>query len=98
MAVPLFIFAATVCRFIEDPAWSDPADQLEKVLQYQMKAYDSELGKLQDSWNACRQTLEGHSSSVWSVAFSPDSKWIASGQKIALLKSGISKLRYASRR
>lgn len=34
---------------------------------------------VQDSWNACRQTLEGHSSWVWSVAFSPDSKWIASG-------------------
>ncbi|KAK3316464.1 hypothetical protein B0H66DRAFT_604751 [Apodospora peruviana] len=46
MTVPLFIFAATVCRFIEDSAWSDPADQLKKVLQYQMKAHGSELDKL----------------------------------------------------
>ncbi|RYP53536.1 hypothetical protein DL768_001491 [Monosporascus sp. mg162] len=46
MAVPLFIFAATVCRFVEDPGWSDPADQLEKVLQYQTKTHDSELDKL----------------------------------------------------
>ncbi|KAK3316770.1 hypothetical protein B0H66DRAFT_626242 [Apodospora peruviana] len=45
MAVPLFIFAATVCRFIGDRC-SDPADQLEKVLQYQMKTHDSELDKL----------------------------------------------------
>jgi hypothetical protein len=46
MAVPLFIFAATACRFIEDPAWSNPANQLEKVLQYQAKTFDSELDKL----------------------------------------------------
>ncbi|EED24357.1 taf5, putative [Talaromyces stipitatus ATCC 10500] len=34
MAVPLFIFAATLCRFVEDPAWSDPKGQLKKVLEY----------------------------------------------------------------
>ncbi|KAK7928759.1 hypothetical protein PG985_005757 [Apiospora marii] len=31
-----------------------------------------------DKWNNCRQTLEGHSKSVSSVAFSPDSKLVAS--------------------
>ncbi|KAF2201566.1 hypothetical protein GQ43DRAFT_356760, partial [Delitschia confertaspora ATCC 74209] len=31
-----------------------------------------------DKWSACLQTLEGHSSSVWSVAFSHDSTWLAS--------------------
>ncbi|KAJ8063411.1 hypothetical protein OCU04_008631 [Sclerotinia nivalis] len=34
MAVPLFIFAATTCRFIKDPAWSDPIGQLNKILGY----------------------------------------------------------------
>ncbi|KAK4096064.1 hypothetical protein N658DRAFT_532103 [Parathielavia hyrcaniae] len=34
---------------------------------------------VEDDWNACTQTLEGHSSSVNSVAFSPDSKLVASG-------------------
>ncbi|VUC28464.1 unnamed protein product [Clonostachys rosea] len=34
MAIPLFIFAATVCRFVEDRAWNDPAGQLSKILQY----------------------------------------------------------------
>jgi hypothetical protein len=35
MAVPLFIFAATVCRFIEDETWQDPEGQLAKVLSFQ---------------------------------------------------------------
>ncbi|KAK4205872.1 hypothetical protein QBC37DRAFT_435868 [Rhypophila decipiens] len=50
MAVPLFIFAATVCRFVEDPVWSDPANQLEKVLEYQTKTHDSELEKLEATY------------------------------------------------
>ncbi|RFU29581.1 hypothetical protein B7463_g6767, partial [Scytalidium lignicola] len=46
MAVPLFIFATTVCRFIEDPTWFDPACQLTKVLEYRSKAQQSEMDKL----------------------------------------------------
>ncbi|KXX72775.1 Vegetative incompatibility protein HET-E-1, partial [Madurella mycetomatis] len=46
MAVPLFIFAATVCRFIEDPGWPDPATQLAKVLEYQSMTQQSEIDKL----------------------------------------------------
>ncbi len=33
MAVPLFIVAATVCRFIDDPDW-DPQERLETILQF----------------------------------------------------------------
>ncbi|KAF2415404.1 hypothetical protein EJ08DRAFT_684443 [Tothia fuscella] len=33
----------------------------------------------QENWSALRQTLEGHSAAVWSVAFSPDGKLVASG-------------------
>ncbi|KAM7211054.1 vegetative incompatibility protein HET-E-1 [Rhypophila decipiens] len=50
MAVPLFIFAATVCRFVGDPAWSDPDNQLKKILQYQTKADNSELDKLDETY------------------------------------------------
>lgn len=46
MAAPLFIFAATICRFIEDQAWSDPDGQLQKILQYQSKTHESEIDKL----------------------------------------------------
>lgn len=35
MAIPLFIFAATACRFIADPVWN-PEEQLEAILQYRM--------------------------------------------------------------
>jgi len=34
---------------------------------------------VEDDWNACTQTLEGHSDWVGSVAFSPDLKLVASG-------------------
>ncbi|KAH7327561.1 vegetative incompatibility protein HET-E-1 [Rhexocercosporidium sp. MPI-PUGE-AT-0058] len=47
MAIPLFIFAATVCRFIADESWQDPEGQLVKVLNYQS---DSELDKLDSTY------------------------------------------------
>ena len=34
---------------------------------------------VEDDWSACQQTLEGHSRSVQSVAFSPDAKVVVSG-------------------
>jgi NACHT domain len=42
IANPLFIFAATVCRFIEDEQWH-PQDQLDKVLKYQTASQASKL-------------------------------------------------------
>jgi WD40 repeat protein len=41
---------------------------------------------VEDDWNACRQTLEGHSRPVWSVAFSPDSKLVVSGSRDNTIK------------
>jgi WD40 repeat protein len=35
--------------------------------------------KVQGNWNAALQTLEGHTGSVTSVAFSPDGKQVVSG-------------------
>ncbi|PMD31742.1 HET-domain-containing protein [Hyaloscypha variabilis F] len=45
MSVPLFIFATTICRFLEDPAWYNPASQLQKLLDYQATSC-AELDKL----------------------------------------------------
>ncbi|EAQ88969.1 hypothetical protein CHGG_05588 [Chaetomium globosum CBS 148.51] len=46
MAVPLFIFAATVCRFVDDQGRSNPAKRLKNVLEYQTATRNSTLDKL----------------------------------------------------
>ncbi|RKL08734.1 Vegetative incompatibility protein HET-E-1 [Fusarium oxysporum] len=33
---------------------------------------------INENWNACQQTLEGHNGSVWAVAYSPDGRRLAS--------------------
>jgi WD40 repeat protein len=49
--------------------------QFEKCIP----AYIERKPKVQENWSSILQTLEGHSSSVNSVAFSPDGKVVASG-------------------
>lgn len=46
MAVPLFIFAATVCRFVDDKGRSNPAKRLKKVLEYRTATRNHTLDKL----------------------------------------------------
>ncbi|OBT40523.1 hypothetical protein VE00_09007 [Pseudogymnoascus sp. WSF 3629] len=43
MAIPLFIFATTVCRFINDRKCGQPKDQLAKVLKYETRSQASKL-------------------------------------------------------
>ncbi|KAH8753279.1 hypothetical protein F5883DRAFT_432523 [Diaporthe sp. PMI_573] len=62
MAVPLFIFAATICRFLEDTAWRNPAGQLQKLLAYQAASRNSELDKLSHTYlPVLDQLVEGKS-------------------------------------
>jgi hypothetical protein len=69
MAVPLFIFAATVCRFIGDPAWSDPAGQSAKVLEYQSRTQQSEIDRLDAAYRPILdQLLAGTESAKRSLA------------------------------
>ena len=42
-AVPLFIFAKTVCRFVEDRGFGDPEEQLNKILEYQLTGQEFQL-------------------------------------------------------
>ncbi len=44
MAIPLFIFAATVCRYVGDVRW-DPQQRLRTVLQYQTASQASKLDR-----------------------------------------------------
>lgn len=44
MAVPLFIFAATACRFIKDRRMSgDPDERLERILKQEIKDHNSQI-------------------------------------------------------
>ncbi|KAI9782331.1 MAG: hypothetical protein M1839_005204 [Geoglossum umbratile] len=44
LATPLFIFAATVCRFVADPRW-DPRKRLAHILEYQTVSQASKLDR-----------------------------------------------------
>jgi hypothetical protein len=46
MSVPLFIFAATVCRFIAERKLRNPAKQLVKVLRHQTTSHRSTLAEM----------------------------------------------------
>ncbi|KAI2631854.1 vegetative incompatibility protein HET-E-1 [Hypoxylon sp. NC1633] len=56
MAIPLFIFAATVCRFIKDPVWH-PNEQLKKVLAYETETSDSEFDPLDATYRPALDQL-----------------------------------------
>jgi WD40 domain-containing protein len=42
-AIPLFIFATTICRFLADRRCGSPAEQLREVMKYQTKIQESQL-------------------------------------------------------
>jgi len=43
MAIPLFIFAATVCRFLADRRCGNPDTKLQEVMKYQTSGQESQL-------------------------------------------------------
>ncbi|POR34530.1 Vegetative incompatibility protein HET-E-1 [Tolypocladium paradoxum] len=43
MATPLFIFAATVCRFLADRRCGNPEEQLQEVLRFRTRSQESQL-------------------------------------------------------
>jgi len=57
-----------------------PANSLiRKSFEDEKPKWITMLSKVESDWGPCLQTLEGHSSRVSSVAFSPDGKQVASG-------------------
>ena len=51
---------------------------IQKKFNKHIPGWVNRLSKVEKDWNACRSTLEGHSSSVDAVAFSPDGQLVAS--------------------
>ena len=52
MSVPLFIFAATACRYIQDNDWGwDPEGKLAAIIQSQNKATLSQLEKIYSTYS-----------------------------------------------
>jgi hypothetical protein len=45
MAIPLFIFAATACRFLADRKIGNPDTKLRRILEHQTKSQESKLDK-----------------------------------------------------
>ncbi|KAH7140047.1 WD40-repeat-containing domain protein [Dactylonectria estremocensis] len=43
MAVPLFIFAATICRFLSDRTCGNPNQQLQQILAYKTRSQESKM-------------------------------------------------------
>ncbi|PQE05350.1 vegetative incompatibility het-e-1 protein [Rutstroemia sp. NJR-2017a BVV2] len=54
---------------------------IRKIFQQCIPDWIYKISRTRLNWSPVLQTLEGHTDSVWSVAFSPDSKIVASGSE-----------------
>jgi WD40 repeat protein len=51
------------------------------MFQSELPSWISRFPQIRDNWSAELQALEGHADQVWSVAFSPDGRLLASGSQ-----------------
>ncbi|UPL03416.1 hypothetical protein LCI18_014350 [Fusarium solani-melongenae] len=69
---PLQLYASAL---IFSPAQS----QVRNLFKHDIPSWVTSPSQTQLDWSACEQTLEGHGSPVWSVAFTADGRRLASG-------------------
>src|SRR5438067_705131 len=66
--------------------FSPTGSLIRRLFQHEVLKQITVKPSLSDSWSACLQTLEGHSDSVSSVAFSHDSARLASASNDNTIK------------
>ncbi|KAF2024984.1 hypothetical protein EK21DRAFT_104284 [Setomelanomma holmii] len=66
--------------------FSPTGSLIRQLFQHEDPETTSIRPALSDEWSACLQTLEGHSNTVWSVAFSHDSTRLASASHDSTVK------------
>jgi WD40 repeat protein len=69
---PLQIYSSAII-------FSPTKSEVRKLFLRQVPGWISTPPKVEKQWGACQQTLEGHSSPVNAVVFSPDGQLVASG-------------------
>src|SRR5271168_3410815 len=69
---PLQVYASALI-------FSPTVSIIRKIFQEEEPSWIKICPKVADNWSLCLQTLEGHTRSVSSVAFSHDGRWLASG-------------------
>ncbi|ORY68637.1 uncharacterized protein BCR38DRAFT_482140 [Pseudomassariella vexata] len=76
---PLQVYSAAL-------AFAPKRSIVRRVFEKEMPHWISLLPKVKDGWGQHLQTLEGHSDEVLSVAFSPDSKLVASASRDKMVR------------
>ncbi|KAL4862580.1 hypothetical protein BDV12DRAFT_41942 [Aspergillus spectabilis] len=71
---------------------------IRKLFSYSRPKHIRTLPQVEDYWSPALQTLEGHSDSVQSVAFSHDSQMVASGSGDNTINSGMQRPALSGRR
>ncbi|KAF1969949.1 WD40 repeat-like protein [Bimuria novae-zelandiae CBS 107.79] len=69
---------APLQTYVSALVFSPRESLIRNLFQHEAPPWLTIKPAMMDEWGACLQTLEGHSSAVWSVAFSHDSTRIAS--------------------
>jgi WD40 repeat protein len=54
---------------------------IRKTFTDDIPRWVNRISKVENDWDSCRSTLEGHSDSVYGVAFSPDRQLVASASR-----------------
>ncbi|KAI1174792.1 vegetative incompatibility protein HET-E-1 [Nemania sp. FL0916] len=76
---PLQLYCSAIC-------FAPQKSVIREVFQKEMSGWIEKAPATADTWNACKQTLEGHSHPALSIAISADGRWLASGAQDGIIK------------